>query len=169
MHPLEPQLRLPATFRRFNPRAAMRVYQRNLPHWRQPGATYFLTFRLGDSLPTEVVDEVRRERASWRQQLEKARAKHGGDVPEDLMDEYQAFLLRTYRRMEKVMDAGHGACMLRDASIRKIVNDALLYFHNQRYEMHSFVVMPNHVHVCVRPLEEWQPEELLKTWKGFIS
>ena len=26
------------------------VYYRHLPHWRQDGATYFVTFRLADSL-----------------------------------------------------------------------------------------------------------------------
>ena len=38
------------------------IYVRHLPHWRQPGATYFVTFRLHDSLPQCKL----RELAAWR-------------------------------------------------------------------------------------------------------
>ena len=34
----------------------------NLPHWRQDGVTYFVTFRLADSLPQAKLDEWVRER-----------------------------------------------------------------------------------------------------------
>jgi len=33
-------------FRPFNPEGEMRVYVRNLPHWQQHGATYFVTILL---------------------------------------------------------------------------------------------------------------------------
>ena len=42
----------------------MRVYERNLPHWRQEGGTYFVTFRLADSLPASVAEDVLREAVS---------------------------------------------------------------------------------------------------------
>jgi len=29
--------------------------------------------------------------------------------------------------------------------------------------------MPNHVHLSVQPLGEWQAEDLLKSWKGFSA
>src|SRR5262249_20681627 len=38
------------------------VYTRSLPHWQQEGATYFVTFRLADSLPREVFQRWRQER-----------------------------------------------------------------------------------------------------------
>ena len=147
----------------------MRVYHRNLPHWRQPGATYFLTFRLADSVPSEVITEVQHERLAWERRLDQEHTAHGDSLPDEILDEYQAFLLRTYRRLEKVMDAGHGACQLRDASVRDIVSDALQCFHGTRYEMHGFVVMPNHVHLCVRPFGDWQVEQLLHSWKSFVA
>ena len=33
-------------------------YYRHLPHWRQDGATYFVTFRLADSLPQMKLREL---------------------------------------------------------------------------------------------------------------
>lgn len=169
MHPLEEHFRLPTSFRGFNPRAATRIYHRNLPHWRQPGATYFLTFRLGDSVPQDVLDEVQRERVAWHRRLDEERAKHGDNLPEEILEDYEAFLLRVYRRLEKAMDAGHGSCLLRDSKTREMVSNALLFFHQQRCETQGFVIMPNHVHLCVRPLGEWQPEQLLHSWKSFTT
>jgi type I restriction enzyme R subunit len=40
-------------------------YHGHLPHWRQSGCTYFVTFRLADSLPQRVVDEIEYERDQW--------------------------------------------------------------------------------------------------------
>jgi hypothetical protein len=40
-------------------------YARHLPHWRQPGATYFVTFRLADSLPKEKLHELDLLRSEW--------------------------------------------------------------------------------------------------------
>jgi putative transposase len=40
-------------------------YSRNLPHWRFIGATYFVTFRLADSIPQEVAHRWKREESQW--------------------------------------------------------------------------------------------------------
>ena len=44
-------------FRPFNPDGELHIYCRNLPHWRQSGATYFVTFRQDDSIPAKVLKE----------------------------------------------------------------------------------------------------------------
>ncbi len=36
-------------------------YKRNLPHFQPAKATYFITFRLTNSLPRTVVEELRKE------------------------------------------------------------------------------------------------------------
>lgn len=43
----------------------MDVSRRNLPHWRQEGRTYFVTFRLHDSLPREKLAALRKARDEW--------------------------------------------------------------------------------------------------------
>lgn len=52
-------------FQPFNPEGEMRVYVRNLPHWRQAGATYFVTFRQDDSIPQSVLAEWLDIRERW--------------------------------------------------------------------------------------------------------
>ncbi len=36
---------------------------RHLPHWRQQGVLYFVTFRTNDSIPAEVLEGWQKERA----------------------------------------------------------------------------------------------------------
>ena len=141
---------------------SQRKYRRLLPHWRQPGATYFITFRLGDSLPAarlRELDDVRR-RMKNRPADERQR--------------------EVVRRIERWLDLGSGACPLGKPRCGAIVGDALRYFHGERYELGCFVVMPNHVHVIVRPFPgERDPvgpakpgdemENTLHSWKSYTS
>ncbi len=67
------------------------------------------------------------------------------------------------------MDAGLGACWLRDNTLRTVVADALLHFDKVRLEMHAFTVMPNHVHVLFQPGEGYEPENLASSWKRYTA
>jgi putative transposase len=42
------------------------VYEQILPHWRQDRATYFVTFRLDDSLPQSKLRELEFFMAEWQ-------------------------------------------------------------------------------------------------------
>ena len=52
-------------FQFFNPNAEVHISHGHLPHWEQSGATYFLTFRTADSIPTAVLQQWVAERALW--------------------------------------------------------------------------------------------------------
>ncbi len=160
---------LPPEFQCFNQRGAFRNYERNLPHWRQPGATYFLTFRLHDSLPAAVLEDHKRELEQWRQRMAHERSVADGDLSVTTTEDYEAFLIRSGRLMEATMDEGHGSCVLKDPKVRSIVAGALLHFQGERHLTHGLVVMPNHVHLAVQPLGEWQAEDLLRSWKGYSA
>ena len=49
----------PPGFTPFDLNKSVRRYIRHLPHWRQDGTTYFVTFRLADSLPDAKLKELR--------------------------------------------------------------------------------------------------------------
>jgi REP element-mobilizing transposase RayT len=132
---------------------------RHLPHWRQDGATYFVTFRLHDSLPQEKV----RELAAWRSVWER---RH---PPPHRDSALQALSREVMRRVEAWLDQGMGSCVLGHYAAE--VASAMRYFDGQRYELASHVVMPNHVHAIVRPLlDDDDPLEMvLKSWKGYTA
>jgi len=51
----------------FDPEAPAAFLSGELPHWRQEGTTYFVTFRLADSLPQQKLQPWRAERDLWMQ------------------------------------------------------------------------------------------------------
>ncbi len=113
------QASLPASIRPYLTQAIQtRVY---LPHVKAEGASYFVTFRLADSLPQEAQER-------WRELPEIERA----------------------REVERHLDTGAGECLLARPELADLVVQAL-HHHEDRYVLHDFVVMPNHVHLLLTP------------------
>ena len=56
------------TFELFDPKAEYRVREGNLPHWFQPGVTYFVTFRTEDSVPQVLSQSWYARRSAWLRQ-----------------------------------------------------------------------------------------------------
>jgi type I restriction enzyme R subunit/putative DNA methylase len=110
-----------------------------LPHCDFPGLVQFVTFRLADSMP-----ESRRGEWEHLLKIENDRKK------------------RT--KLEEYLDRGVGECHLRDPRIAQIVEDAMLHFHNEHYELLAWCVMPNHVHALVHV---WQMPlwKMIQNWK----
>jgi putative transposase len=159
----------PPEFQGLHPDKPVTMYVRHLPHWRQEGATYFVTFRQRDSLPEAKLDELEQVRREWEQQHSApstvgrifnpsspqgwfAKPSYGKEQLEELSREIM-------RRVEQWLDQGMGSCRLKDRSAAKRVVDAMHHFDSQRYELGCYVVMPNHVHAIVRPEARCNPSE----------
>lgn len=143
----------------FDPRSDIENEARNLPHWRQTGRTYFVTFRLGDSLPADKLRELQIERAQFIE-----------SHPQPWTEEVRVELHQRFTdRCQRWLDAGYGSCVLREPAIAKIVADALLFFDGQRYKLLAWVVMPNHVHALVTPFDSYPLDKILHSWQSFTS
>jgi putative transposase len=157
-------------FVHFDECEAVRIYQRSLPHWRQDGAMYFVTFRLGDSVPQAVCDEWDYERQmwlaarglranqnieTWQRQVER--------LPES---EQRQFHKHFNRLFHVALDKGHGACHLRVLGCPTIVRQRLFENDGGAYHLGDFVIMPNHVHLLILPAPGTELEWLLKGIKG---
>ena len=73
------------------------------------------------------------------------------------------------KRLETLIDAGHGSCVLRKPNIAKMVQGSLLNFDLQRYRLLAWVVMPNHVHVLFQPIDGWTVAKIVASWKKFTA
>jgi putative transposase len=140
---------------------SMTMYGRHLPHWRQDGATYFVTFRLEDSLPQSKLRELEFFKAEWER---RHPTPHSRNDKDDLTREIM-------RRVEAWLDQGMGSCVLRSSDVSAIVMNALHGGDGAEHELDCYVIMPNHVHAIVRPLAPvTMPLELvLQRWKGRSS
>lgn len=143
----------------FNPREEIAKHTTVLPHWEQPGATYFVTFRLADSLPVSKLNAWRLERKTWLD-------SHPEPWNEETELEYHERFSST---IERWLDAGYGDCALRDPSAARIVADALHHFDGKRCVQHAWVIMPNHVHALFTMLGEHELGDLVHSWKSFTA
>ncbi len=146
-------------FRGFDEHAPFKMTRRHLPHWEQQGATYFVTFRLADSVPKNLLKQ-------WRDELETWLKFHPAPWDYKTAREYES---RFIGGPEKWLDEGHGQCVLRDTRVAKIVADELKHFHGERYWLDSFVVMPNHVHAIIQPKPGHSLSDILHSWKSFSA
>ena len=117
-----------------------------LPHFDSDETTQMVTFRLADSLPAHVLE-------SWRRELRIT----GTRDP------------RLVRRIDAYIDSGHGECILRNPEAAQIVQNALLHFDDQRYHLHAWVVMPNHVHALLTPMRDHRLAGILRSWKSYTA
>lgn len=123
-----------------------------LPHFDGGETAQFITARLFDSVPQELL-------AKWREQLkEESAIKNNFDAD-------SAFR----QRIEMYLDQGYGSCFLGIDAVAEIVQNALLFHDGQKYRLHSWVIMPNHIHCLLTPNKEFSLPEITHSIKSFTA
>ena len=113
-----------------------------LPHFDAGKLVQAITFRLADSLPKTIYDDI------------TATAANDADIR---------------RRIEAMIDGGRGACVLRNPRIAAIVQDALWHFDGEHYRLIAWAIMPNHVHVLMEQIEGHLLADVVHAWKSFSA
>ncbi len=146
-------------------------HRRNLPHVGQNSTLVFVTFRLADSLPQTALDDMAEFREEWLRE-------HSEPWDEATCSEWHSAV---FARSEKWLDAGHGSCMLADPRLRKVVEDALEFYNGRdarcpserrgkaMYQLHGYIVMPNHVHVLMELFDGEDLAKVVQAWKSFTA
>ncbi|HZJ79424.1 MAG TPA: Eco57I restriction-modification methylase domain-containing protein, partial [Dysgonamonadaceae bacterium] len=148
-----------ATF--LDPNSEIEISQGLLPHWKQDNVFYFVTFRLADSIPSDKQQELKNDREKWN--------KNKKDKKDYTKEEWKEYNRLFNNRVEDWLNAGYGSCLLGKPENASIVANALKHFDNQRYFLDEWVVMPNHVHVLVKPLGENKITDILHSWKSYTA
>jgi valyl-tRNA synthetase len=133
-----------------------------LPHWTKAGAIYSVTFRLADSLPAGVLEQ-------WKNERDKIVQNAKSQGRELTPHEEQEIAHLHSEKVESYLDAGHGQCYLREPKIAEITANALKHFDGQRYDLIAWAIMPNHVHVMLKPNEGFDLPGILHSWKSYTA
>jgi type I restriction enzyme R subunit len=102
----------------FAPKGEIIAHERRLPHWQQGGVAIFVTWRLADALPTKRLAAWRIERETWLAQHPKPWSTAIQQVYAD----------RFEQSVDRWLDAGYGACLLRNPAARSEAVRALQHF-----------------------------------------
>src|SRR5260370_29510107 len=134
-------------------------YRRNLPHWHPDGKSIFITWRLYGSLPASVLRRKSTGRNACATNTSESedslmrRKSTGRNACATNTSESEESPGREFVRLDAALDsAKRGPLWLAnpefaDYAEYPIVHGAEL----GRYQLHAYVVMPNHVHILLDP------------------
>jgi REP element-mobilizing transposase RayT len=109
--------------------------RRKLPHWRVAGRPYFVTFRLKNTLPEHIVEDLKQQRSTLKE-------KHA--APEDIL----SFERTSFIKIENILDnLDNDICYLKLPAAADIVIESFDFIQiKYKWYFPYIVVMPNHVH-----------------------
>jgi REP element-mobilizing transposase RayT len=113
-------------------------YRRRLPHIQVAGATYFISFRLANSLPIEALDKLAEEKLGIRHLPENQK----GPAHQAWFTKYDDYLDMAW----------HGDVHLKNGQIADLVADSIRFRDGNIYELVAYCIMPNHAHLIFKPL-----------------
>ena len=153
-------------FELFDPKAGVRIRRSRLPHWYQPGVTYFVTFRTHDSVPQALLRSWHARREQWLRQngIDSSSPSWKSHLHKSAQLERDYHAIFTQRFMA-YLDQGLGACVLRQGNLARLVAECLRRFDGERYHLGDSVVMPNHVHVLTCLLGSTDLASQCRSWK----
>lgn len=138
-------------------------YHRNLPHYQPLGYTYFVTFRLYDSLPIKVVEKLKTE---YKIHLETISAY---SCESEKRNKYSEGKWNYFVKFDSNLDLYSNNNWLKDERIAKLVYDSILYRDNKEYELIGFTIMPNHIHMVFSLVEQTNCSLYKKTTKLIVE
>lgn len=117
-----------------------------IPHFDDIGFVQFITFRLADSVPQTVLKK-------WKAELSSG-----------LITDAQ-----WRRRVEYYLDQNFGSGSLKRPVIANLVKDALIELDGRKYRLIAWVIMPNHVHLLLEPIDGFPLPEIMHSIKSYTA
>jgi putative transposase len=128
-------------------------YCRHLPHIVPPDSTFFVTFRLIDSIPKSQVRSYK-ARLEWLEKETAWVARLGDDSPEATAhrERLLAYKREWFAKFEDLLHrAQTGSEWLKEKRVAKIVADSLHFLDGRSYTLNAYCLMSNHVHAVFKP------------------
>ena len=131
-----------------------RFWRSQLPHWEVEAGFYFFTVRCAGTLPRVVSQQLK----ETQQALAQIRANSA---------DFEILQRRYFQTVEKYSDSHQGFCPFRNNPCAKQLSESLIDLAQFGWEVPYFVIMPNHVHVLVKPWEDTDLPKILHSWKSY--
>jgi REP element-mobilizing transposase RayT len=119
-----------------------------LPHYEGGELTQAITFSLENCLPNDLL-------IKWKDDFKLLSAT-------ERESEY-------YKRIQSYLDKGYGKAWLKDRNLAQLVQNAILFNSEKRYTIHSWVIMPTHVHFLFTPNKNEKISDIMHSIKSYTS
>ena len=114
------------------------TYRRNLPHIHPENTPIFITFRLANSLPISVLEQLKRERDAERERLSSKEDHYNAD---------KKYFARYDEWLDRIKNTPR---WLQQVEMAQIIQDKLHDQAKKHYHLFAYSIMPNHVHLLIQ-------------------
>ena len=127
-------------------------YRHILPHFQQPGQTYFITWNLHDAIPVKALARYTSELAMLKSQIKYLEQQNPVPFEIDILkQDYQSVRRQYIKAYDDLLDAQiKPEINLSKPENLEIIFSALLFWEGRRLQNLAFTIMPNHVHWVVK-------------------
>lgn len=120
-------------------------YSRNLPHFHPFKGTFFITFRLFDSIPDFILHDMRINYEMDRKIL-KSKITDKSELKVKLYELQKIY----FGKYDAILDkCDYGPKFLLNDEVAFIVYNKIMEFDVVKYELIAFDIEPNHVHMII--------------------
>ena len=141
-------------------------YRRSLPHWQPESGIFNICFRLANTLPRSAIEELRLEREYEKNKILKERP-HLSET--ELKIELGKLEQLYFGKYDELLDGNAPKIVhLQNPEIAKVVSASIMHWHNKKYKVIAYCIMPNHVHLMVSDCKEqlWKILQSVKKFSG---
>lgn len=128
-----------------------------IPHYEADNKYQFITYRLADSLPQQIM-----ARAPASEALAPLSGAPLSDAAKNIDRQRRIYI-------EKTLDKGYGSCILAIPELAKQIVSSWQFFNKQKYDLIAYVVMPNHVHLLIKVYPNEKIGNLVRSWKLYTT
>lgn len=118
-------------------------HKRRLPHYQPNRGIFFITFRLDFPIPSEHVTALSHYREVLNASLERNRDNSA--LIDDNSKRLFAYIDDSYNHLESEIS------LISPNTIAQVLRELLLSFRDELYYLYAFTIMPNHVHILLKP------------------
>ena len=152
-------------------------YRKHLPHFQQPGQSYFVTWSLKDAVPSKALESYTLQLEQLNSGIEMAKVNNTGEETINELKLQRSIVRKKY--MKAYDDLLHLQTkpivdLSKNENTQTIIS-ALSFWEGKRIENYAICVMSNHVHWVFRVFEKddnGQPvylQDILQSVKRFTA
>ncbi len=126
-------------------------YRHILPHFQQPGQSYFVTWSLHDAIPPKALARYSSELDMLKSQIKfLEQQKTDSSEIEKIKQEYYSIRRQYIKAYDDLLDSDRnpGVDLSKPENL-EIISGSLQFWEGKRLQNIAFTIMPNHVHWVV--------------------
>lgn len=121
-------------------------YRRKLPHHQLGESPLVISLRLNFTLPKHIIQALNQQRREYLDAQKKVSA-------EDLEDFKKEYHKARFEYYDKCLGKFKGSPInLMEPQYLNVITNSLHFLHQVKYFLISYCVMPNHVHILLKPM-----------------